>query len=105
MSMVVYEVNIEVDADARDAYLDWLRPHVGQILALPGFTGAQVLEVVDPPAAPGTVRFCVQYRLSGDAALQAYLDRHAPRMRADGIARFGHRMRAHRRVLRSLDDA
>lgn len=101
MRMTVYEVNIRIDHAIRDGYLRWLDAHVAEIVALPGFTGAEVLEVVDPPAADGFATFCVQYRLVDAAALDAYLRDHAPRLRADGIARFGTRMQASRRVLRA----
>ena len=71
------------------------RPH----LILPGFIDARAFDVVDP-AAEGRVGICVQYRLRDQAALQDYLERHAPRLRAEGIARFGGRFNASRRVLR-----
>lgn len=96
--MVVYEVNSTVDADLRADYLAWLRPHVDEILALPGFIGADAFEVREP-AETGEARFCMQFRLVDAAALQAYLHNHAPRLRADGVARFGARMRAQRRVM------
>ncbi len=99
---VLYEVELEIDAGIRDAWLRWLDGHVREIVALPGFTGAEAAEVVDPPSAPGTCTVCVRYRLVDGAALQAYLRDHAPRMRADGVARFGERMRARRRVLARL---
>lgn len=104
MSMVVYEVNVDVDEAIRADYLRWLGAHVEEILALPGFTGADVREVVDP-AVPGTLRVCMQYRLVDAGALDAYLRDHASRLRADGLARFGDRMRAQRRVMRPLDPA
>ena len=99
--MVVYEVNIEVDAAIRADYLAWLRTHVEEICALPGFTGAQVFEIADPAPDAGRLALCVQYRLVDAAALDAYLREHAPRLRADGVARFGNRFRAHRRVLQA----
>ena len=102
MSAVVYEVSADVDATIRDDYLRWLGPHVAEIVALPGFTGADVFEVVDP-ALPDTLRVCMRYHLVDEAALEAYLAEHAPRLRADGVARFGDRMRAQRRVMRAID--
>ena len=102
MNAVVYEVSADVDAAIREDYLRWLGPHVAEILALPGFTRADVFEVVDP-ASPDTLRVCMHYHLVDEAALQAYLREHAPRLRADGIARFGERIRAQRRVMRALD--
>lgn len=97
---VIYEVNIEVDAAAHDDYRVWLRTHIAEILALPGFTGAKLFEVLEPPPSAGRVGLCVQYALKDRAALDDYLRDHAPRLRADGVARFGDRFQATRRVLR-----
>lgn len=99
---VIYEVNLDVDAALAAEYRAWLREHVAQMLALPGFVSARTFEVVDPPA-PGRLCLCVHYRLRDAAALQAYFEQHAARMRGDGAARFGDRVRASRRVLRCAD--
>lgn len=96
---VLYEVNLDIDAGIAGAYRVWLVPHIAELLTLPGFLDATCYEVVDPPAAAGRLSLCVQYRLRDRAALDAYLRDHAPRMRADGLARFGDRFRATRRVL------
>lgn len=100
---VVYEVNIDLDAAIRPEYLAWLEAHVAEICALPGFVGAQVLEVTDPAPAPGRAGLCVQYRLTGPDALGRYLADHAPRLRAEGVERFGSRFTASRRVLAVQD--
>jgi Domain of unknown function (DUF4286) len=98
---LIYEVNIEVDAAAHDDYRVWLHDHIAEILALPGFAGAKVFEVLEPPPSAGRVGLCVQYALKDRASLDDYLREHAPRLRADGVARFGDRFQATRRVLRS----
>lgn len=100
---VVYEVNLDLDADIADAYLVWLDEHIETMCALPGFVGASVYEVVEPPADPGRQRLSVHYTLDDQAALDAYLRDHAARMRADGEARFGGHFRASRRVLGPID--
>ena len=100
---VVYEVNIEVDGSVVDEYRQWLRTHIAEILAIDGFIGARQFEVIEPPATAGCVGLCVQYVLRDADALAAYLRDHAPRLRADGVTRFGERMRASRRVLRDGD--
>ncbi|MGH8086322.1 MAG: DUF4286 family protein [Lysobacter sp.] len=99
---VVYEVNLDVDAEVIAAYRSWLDVHVAEICALPGFAGARVFEVVEPAAAERRVALCVQYLLRDAAALDGYLANHAARMRADGLARFGGRFDASRRILHSV---
>jgi len=49
--------------------------------------------------AEGELVLCTQYRLRDAASLADYLREHAPRLRADGVARFGDAFRAERRVL------
>ncbi len=94
---VVYEVSLEADAEIAAPFDTWLRDHVADMLVLPGFLSAEILS--DEGTAPGRVSRVVQYRLRDQAALDDYLRDHAPRMRAQGVERFGNRYTAERRVL------
>lgn len=96
--MIVYEVNLEIDAAIAPDYLAWLEGHLREIRALPGFLGAELFDDTQAGDTPQR-RLCVQYRLGSRADLEDYLRDHAPRMRADGETRFGGRFRASRRVL------
>lgn len=102
--MILYEVNLAIDAAIGDDYRAWLDGHVREILGLPGFVEARILEIMEPRPGPDEVALCVQYTLRDRAALAAYLRDHAPRLRSAGIVRFGDRFRAHRRVLRDAGD-
>jgi antibiotic biosynthesis monooxygenase (ABM) superfamily enzyme len=97
--VIVYEVNLFVQRAIEAEYRAWLDGHVREMVALPGFAGAEVFERREPPAAADELVFCLQYGLDDAAALATYLREHAPRLRAEGIARFGERFRAERRVL------
>ncbi|QWF16655.1 DUF4286 family protein [Lysobacter capsici] len=99
---LIYEVNLDLDAAIADEYLAWLREHIAQICALPGFLGATLHAVSDPVAEPGRSALCVQYRVRDQSALDDYLRDHAPRLRAEGVARFGGKFSASRRVLQPL---
>jgi hypothetical protein len=101
---VVYEVNLDLDASIADDYRAWLEAHIREILGLPGFTGARLAQVDDPAPPSGRVALCVQYTLRDAAALDEYLREHAPRLRAEGQARFGGRFNAQRRVMRVLGE-
>jgi len=96
-SSVVYEVNLEADADIAGPFDTWLRDHIADMLQFEGFRSAEILD--DPSAPAGRIRRIVQYRLRDRAALDDYLANHAPHMRAQGVARFGDRFSAGRRVL------
>lgn len=94
---VIYEVNLEADAAIEGPFDTWLRDHIADLLQLPGFLSAEVL--ADAAPREGRVRRTVQYRLKDQAALDDYLANHAPRMRSTGVALFGDRYTAERRVL------
>lgn len=98
---VIYEVTVHVRETLADDYLAWLREHVGQILALPGFEDAAMEALLDD--SPGERGWCIRYRLCDRGALDHYLREHAPRTRAEGTARFGDAMRAQRRVLEPIE--
>jgi len=100
--VIVYEVNLYPQAAIEAEYRRWLDAHVREMRALPGFLGAELFERRDPAAPAGELALCVQYRLRDSEALEAYFRDHAPRLRAEGIAHFGDRFRAERRVLASL---
>jgi hypothetical protein len=101
--MIVYEVNIEVRDETYADYRAWLVSHIEHMLALPGFLAAEILQQRDPPPTQGTRALNVQYRLVDDAALERYLTEHAPRMREEGVRRFGDAFTATRRMLAVID--
>lgn len=99
--MIVYEVNLEIRDTVADAFRAWLADHVAQILTLPGFVFAEILERRDPPPAAGMLSLVVCYRLTDEASLKRYFAEDAPRLREDGLRRFGDAFTTTRRVLAS----
>jgi len=82
--------------------LDPLVP-AGRVLVV---TRADIADVVRAGAESGRVirrdepphTFIAQYEFASRAALDAYLAHHAPRLRAEGVRRFGDRVSYRRRV-------
>ena len=68
---VLYAVEVEADAEIAATFDTWLRDHIADLLALPGFRSAEILEA--PAADAARVRRIVHYRLRDQAALDAYL--------------------------------
>ena len=100
-NMVVYEVNLEFDVAIAAAYREWLEGHIRALLALPGFVSAQGHEVIDPLPTAGRLGLSVRYQLEDAGALETYQREHAPRLRQEGLQRFGEEgVRIRRRVLR-----
>lgn len=100
--MIVYAVELDVDAALREEYLAWLREHVAEMLTPRGFLDATILEQQEPAAPAGRWIVAVHYRLRDRASWEAYLAEHAPRMRAAGLTRFGQRVKASRQVAEVL---
>lgn len=99
---LVYEVTLDIGAELAPEFDVWLADHVRAMLALPGFTDARILSPEAPDAgsgSPATARRVVQYTLASRAELERYLAEYAPRMRADGVTRFGEKLKTSRRVL------
>lgn len=92
--MVIYEVQLTVEALIRDEFREWLEDHVLQMLGIEGFESAEILR---DEARPDV--FVVHYRLGTREALQRYFNEHSSRMRQDGIQRFGSKFKAERRIL------
>lgn len=100
---ITYEVALQPDEEILGEFEAWLEYHVDEMLALPGFRGASIHKGED--AGSGAPLRIVRYELEDRAALQRYLEEHAPRMRAEGAARFGERFRASRRIVEEGRDA
>jgi hypothetical protein len=100
---VTYEVALEPDPEILGDFEAWLEYHMDDMLALPGFTGASVHKAEDPET--GAQLRVVRYELEDRAALERYFEEFAPRMRAEGLAKFGHRFRATRRIVLEGRDA
>lgn len=83
---VAYTVAVTfADAARGDEWLAWMRGgHVAQVIA----GGAVSAEVVELDVASGRA-FEARYLFASREAFAAYEREHAPRLRADGLARFG----------------
>ena len=91
---ILYEVVIKLAPDIRDDYIAWLHPHMAEMLTFDGFQSADMFVNSENPN-----EITCHYRLRDREAMDAYLAGPAQRMRADGIARFGEKMQAVRRIL------
>ena len=95
---LIYEVECQLDPDIVADYDAWLPGHVRDVLACPGFLGA---DVEAPETAQGErPRRRVRYRMESAAALDHYLENDATRLRAAAAERFGARLQCERRTFR-----
>lgn len=95
---IIYRVELEFEPAIAEQFPAWLDTHIREMLSLPGFLDARILDDVETFHG-GPFRRTVDYRVRDREALDAYFRDHADRMREAGLARFGERFRATRRVL------
>lgn len=93
--MLIYEVNLHVDAEIAGAYAAWLSQHIEEMLEIDGFERAVWYEVEED----GREHWSVHYYVESREALEAYFDGPAERMRGQGLERFQGHFSADRRVL------
>ena len=97
MTPAIYEVNLTLTPEISQDYDRFLETHIPEVLAASGFSHAERWEV--SPARTDAVCWVIHYHAESRAQIEAYLQNHAPRLRADAVQRFGNRFQAERRIL------
>ena len=95
---LIYEVECQLDPDIVADYDAWLPGHVRDVLACPGFHGANIEIPETPPGERQRRR--IRYRVESIAALDHYLENDATRLRTETAQRFGGRVQCERRVFK-----
>lgn len=97
--MMIYEVNLNINKEIYPEFIEWLREHIKEILQLPGFIQACLLEEeLEQTEGFDQEKLTVQYQLESKDDLQRYFTDFAPKMREDGINRFKDQFSANRRI-------
>jgi hypothetical protein len=95
--MIIYEVNLKIDAAIFEDYMHWLEPHMKAILKLPGFIKAVILEEQNIETTDACY-VSIQYYVNNMDGLNSYLSDHAKTMREDGLNKFPNQFSATRRI-------
>src|SRR5688572_12519283 len=96
--MVVYEVNLSINNAIYSDYYKWLLGHIAEILTITGFKHAEIgkIEQLENNA---TTQLRISYYIDSYEHFQRYLNKDAPRLRAEAIQKFGDHFSANRRVI------
>ncbi|MGJ3500514.1 hypothetical protein PsalN5692_00398 [Piscirickettsia salmonis] len=102
--MVIYQVNLNIDANIFNEYKAWLIPHMQEMLSFPGFLQADLCDDIETDININneipTQNLTALYLLDSEQSLQYYFDHCAKPMRDDGIKKFGNHFRATRNILK-----
>ena len=98
--MLNYEVNLKISSEIYSEYLEWLIPHIKEMLSFEGFLKADLYEDLEQALNDEYVSITASYQVDSQENLQNYLSTKANHMREDGIKRFGGKFQANRRILK-----
>lgn len=106
--MLIYEVNLEVDDEAKFSFAGWLPEHIKRMLEIDGFKAAYwFYRNADDEGreASGDTLWTIQYLIENRSKLDHYLNHEAEEMRKEAVDKFGEKFKASRRVLNLLSVA
>ncbi|KTD24674.1 MULTISPECIES: DUF4286 family protein [Legionella] len=94
--MIIYEVNLSIDADIYPEFQVWLKSHITEMVQFPGFIQASIL--MPEKVISDKEKLTIQYQLENRQALDHYFTEFAPIMREKGVTLFKNKFSAERRV-------
>lgn len=101
--MYIYNVTINIDNSVHDEWLSWIEDHIQEVLATGRFVSAKLTQVLVEEEMGG-VTYSIQYTANNREDLDGYYKIDAPRLRGDGVARFGDKMVAFRTELKVVNE-
>jgi hypothetical protein len=101
--MIIYNVTINVEDSIHYDWLFWIKPHIKQVLATGKFISAKMTKIMVEEEMEGT-NYSIQYTAKTREDLNAYYDEYAPKLRKEGIAKFGSKMLAFRTELLIIEE-
>lgn len=100
--MLLYEVNLAVNQEIADDFKKWLSTHIPEVVKAGNFESAEWFSRRPEDKGSQTTNqllWTIQYRVKDRKTLEAYLEKQAPRLRQEGLDRFGNQFKATRRIL------
>ena len=102
--MIIYNVTINIDDSVHDQWLSWMmEEHIPQMMELGLFFKAKLVKVLIVEEMGGST-YSIQYFTENKEKLEEYYKEHAPKMREEGLKRFGDKMLAFRTELELLKE-
>eukprot|EP00003_Mantamonas_plastica_P031970 TRINITY_DN84_c0_g1_i7.p1 TRINITY_DN84_c0_g1~~TRINITY_DN84_c0_g1_i7.p1 ORF type:complete len:121 (-),score=26.20 TRINITY_DN84_c0_g1_i7:338-700(-) len=101
---IIYEVNLFLDQEIETDYLEWLRPHMDEMLKIDGFLSATLTQVENLGEHPkdeeneGRVQYTALYVLKDREAFDSYVANQAKAMRGDAFKSFAGKFLARRKL-------
>ena len=101
--MYIYNVTVNIDATAHDAWLNWIEVHIKEVLNTGRFTSAKLTEVLVEEEMGGKT-YSIQYAATTREDLDAYYKFDAPNLRSEGLKKFADKMLTFRTELKVVNE-
>jgi hypothetical protein len=100
--MYIYNVTVNIDATAHDAWLHWIEVHIKEVLNTGKFTSAKLTEVLVEEEMGGKT-YSIQYAANTREDLDNYYKFDAPNLRSEGLKKFADKMLTFRTELKIVN--
>ncbi len=104
VAKVVYSVTINIEDHSEDDWLQWMTTqHIPDVMRTGHFLSFRLLKLLtEQPDATGTT-YSIQYYCESMEDLNAYLEKHAPRLQSAHAQRYSGSFVAFRTILEEVD--
>jgi hypothetical protein len=97
--MFIYNVTIKIDASIHDQWVSWMKEeHIPAVMNTGCFEKFVFVRILETDESEGPT-YAVQYHALSRAQYNRYIELHAPRLRKEGIDRWGERFIAFRTLM------
>ncbi len=96
--MILYNVTVNIDEDAHEAWLKWMvETHIPDVMKTGFFLESKLARILAEEA--GGLAYSVQYFAKNREDYDTYMRDHAPALRADHEKHFGQKIASFRTLL------
>jgi len=100
--MIVYNVTVKVDNTILKDWLIWIEKHMPEVVNTGCFVSSSFFELLDPKTDVNRT-FVIQYFAENMKEYEKYVSDFAPKLREDGMQKFGDNFVAFRSILQKMD--
>lgn len=101
--MIIYNVTVNIDFEAHDAWLAWMRStHIPDVIKTGCFIESRLSKVVTDQDQGG-VTYSIQYLAKTEADYQNYLDNHAAALQQEHTKKYAGKFAAFRTLLHVVE--
>lgn len=101
--MYIYNVTINIDESVQTEWLNWIKMHIGEVLATGRFTSAKMTQVLVEEDMGG-VTYSIQYTAPTREDLDRYYKDDASKLCLKGIKKFADKMVTFRTELKVIEE-